>query len=554
MRNKGLGKLNVRTFDAGTRRNYRGQVGTTLITLLAGALLLLSAELAFGAKPAGHKPAARAPVAGTLKTSVQAEASPKEPATKEPAAKDANQKDLAALLDRALMPTGLKANMGACVMEIPSGRVLYEKNADAPLAPASNMKLVTTAVALDQMGGKHKLQTRLARHGDTLVLIGGGNPAFGDPNIADKLGIDRTADYARWVKALKDSGTAGEIRNLVLDDSVFDTEWHHPNWKEKEFQHWYCAPVGGMTINDGCVDVQGEVAGSKTAPQLIPACSQFDIVNRSTIGKGDQIVVGRPQDTWQLIVSGHWSGKTKAVAVTVPDPGVFAATVLTDMLRAECCPQIAPPERKKITDQAGNLPEGWAVVGTAESELADVIQRCNTDSQNLFAETLMKLNGAIATGTPGSWPSGRVAVAQFLRKYDLPSDGVYIDDGSGLSVQNRVTPRLLASLLCRMHEHADWQAWRKSLAVGGENGTLKRRFKGSMESKVIAKTGFINGVSSLSGYLEIGSEKYVAFSFIFNNIAGWTGNAKQAEDQACQVLYREMAQPLPTQAGLAGRR
>ncbi len=502
---------------------------------------------------ASHKSAtARKPAA--LKASVQKEAAVKGAAAKEASTKEAEPKDLAKLLDRALMPSGLKAQMGACVIDVSTGQVIYEKGADDPLVPASNMKLVTTAVALDLLGAKHKLQTRLARNGDTLVLIGGGNPAFGDPNIAAGQGIERTADFEKWVEALKASGSAGEIRHLVFDDSVLDTEWRHPSWSQKEYQHWYCAPVGGLTINDGCVDVAVEAAGGKTTPVLVPACSLFEVINRSAPGKGDSVLVGRPQETWQLVVSGRAAGKSRAAAVTVPDPGMFTAAVLYDMLKAECCPQILPPERKKVTDQAGDLPEGWAVIGTAESELADVLQRCNTDSQNLFAETLMKLNGALVTGQSGSWAGGRVAAAQFLRKHDLPSEGVYIDDGSGLSAQNRVTARLLASLLCKMRGHADWEAWRKSLAVSGESGTLKRRFKGSMESKVFAKTGFIRGVSSLSGYIEIGPEKYVAFSFIYNNVTGWTGNAKEAENQACRVLYREMAQPMAPQAGLGSRR
>ena len=373
---------------------------------------------------------AKRPSPPALKASVQ-----KEAPAKDAPAKDAGPKDLTQLLDRALMPAGLKATMGACVIDVSTGRVLYEKNADEPLTPASNMKLVTTAVSLDLLGAQHKLQTRLARSGDTLVLVGGGDPAFGDPNIAEKLDIERTADYARWIKALQESGTAGEIRNLVFDDSVFDSEWRHPSWGEKEYQHWYAAPVGGLTINDSCVDVRGETVAGKTSPVLMPACSLFEVINKSTIGKGDQIIVGRPQDNWQLVVSGRYSGRSRAVAVTVPEPGTFAATVLYDMLKAECCPQIQPPQRKKVTDQAGNLPEGWQVVGVAESPLAEVIQRCNTDSQNLFAETLMKLNGAAATGGSGSWAAGRVAAAQFLRKHDLPSEGVYVDDGSGLSTR-----------------------------------------------------------------------------------------------------------------------
>jgi serine-type D-Ala-D-Ala carboxypeptidase/endopeptidase (penicillin-binding protein 4) len=518
----------VLTCDVRTRHIGQGRAGAVILTLVAGTFLAAVSGALAAVKPA--RPASSG-------------ADVKAAAEKDAPAEDAPSRELAQMLDRALMPASLKANMGACVVEIPSGKVIYEKNADAALAPASNMKLVTTAVALDQLGAKHKLQTRLVRRGDTLALIGGANPAFGDPNLADKLGIERTADYTRWVKALAANATAGEIRNFVFDDSILDSQWRHPSWSEKEYQHWYCAPVGGLIINDSCVDVEVDASAGKTTPLLVPACSLFEIINKTTAGKGNGVIVGRPTDSWQLVVSGHATGRSKAAAVTVPDPGMFAASVLCDMCKAECCPQLSGPQRKKITDAAGNLPPGWEVVGTADTELAEVLQRCNTDSQNLFAETLMKLNGAVATGGEGSWASGRVAVAQFLRKHDLPDEGVYIDDGSGLSTENRVTPRLLASLLCRMHEHADWDAWHKSLAVGGENGTLRRRFKGNMESKVIAKTGFIRGVSSLSGYIEIGPDKYVAFSFIYNNVIGWTGNAKQAEDQACQVLYRELADP-----------
>ncbi len=327
-----------------------------------------------------------------------------------------------------------------------------------------------------------------------------------------------------------------------------------PAWQEKEYQHWYCAPVGGLILNDSCVNVQGEASGGKTTPLLTPPCSLFEVVNRSTVGKGDQITIGRPSDTWQLILSGHFSGKSKSAAVTVPDPGMFAAGVLYDMLKAQCCPELSPPQRKKVTDQTGNLPEDWQLVGSVESPLGEVIQRCNTDSQNLFAETLMKLNGAIATGCPGSWAAGRVAAAQFFRKHDLPAEGVFLDDGSGLSKENRVTARLLAGLLCTMRKHADWEAWRKSLAVGGENGTLRKRLKGSMEAKVFAKTGFIRGVSTLSGYIEIGPDRYLAFSFLYNDINGWAGNARQAQDHACQVLYREMAGTQAPQAAVASRR
>lgn len=532
---KAMGMVIVRIFKDVVERISQRRTGRPLITLLlAGIVFSTYGEVAHG-KPRSTVRRAAPPA---LATAVSAE----RPAT------NLVSDSLARSLDRALMPSGLKATLGACVIDVSTGQVLYEKNADASLIPASNMKLLTTAVSLDLLGPQHKLQTRLARRGDTLVLIGGGDPAFGDPNLAERLNVERTAAYARWIQALQESGSAGEIRNLFFDDSVFDTQWRHPSWNEKEYQHWYAAPVGGLTINDSCVDVRGEVVDGKTLPILMPPCSLFEVINRSRVGKGNQIIVARPQHNWQLIVSGSYSGRSAPTTVTVPEPGTFAATVLYDMLKAQCCPEIQPPERRKVIDQAGNLPEDWQLVGVAESALADVVGRCNTDSQNLFAEALMKLNGAVATGVGGSWAAGRVAAAQFLRKYDLPSEGVYVDDGSGLSRENRVTARMLAQLLYTMREHPAWEAWHQSLAIGGENGTLRKRLRGVLTSKVFAKTGYIRGVSTLSGYIEVGPDRYVGFSFLYNDINGWAGNARQAQDQACQVLYREMAQPAQTQA------
>jgi len=514
---------------------WQGLTGAVLIAVLWGGQL---ASAASARKDAQTGQSARG------RTNVK-EAGPKEAPTRQSpgsraGGKEAKPTDLAGELDAALMPAGLKATVGACVVEVPSGRVIYEHNADEPLTPASNMKLLTTAVALDQLGADHRLRTRLLRNGDTLALVGGADPAFGDPNIAERLGIDRTADYAQWVKALQACGTAGQIRNLTFDDSILDSQWRHPSWSPKEYQHWYCAPVGGLVLNDSCVDVAVEPADGRTTPILLPPCSLFQVINKSTVGKGGAVVVSRPQDGWQLIVSGRCSGRTRPSSVTVPDPGMFAASVLYDMLKGQCCPEIQPPRREKITDQAGDVPAGWEVVGTAESQLTDVLQRCNTDSQNLFAEMLMKLNGAVATGCPGSWANGRLAVAQFLRRHDLPAEGVYVDDGSGLSAGNRVTARLLALLLCRMRERTDWDTWRNSLAVGGDSGTLRRRFRGELENKVFGKTGYINGVSSLSGYIEVRPEQYVAFSFIYNNVSGRI-SPRQAQDNACRVLYRQIA-------------
>ncbi len=134
MPDRQMGKVNVRVFQVGTRLGRQGRDASGILSIISAGLILLTSGLAAGAKPPAHSGAARKPAA--VKASVQKEA----PAKETPAG-ESTDKDLARQLDQALMPAGLKATFGACVLEVPSGRVIYEKNADQPLAPASNMKL-----------------------------------------------------------------------------------------------------------------------------------------------------------------------------------------------------------------------------------------------------------------------------------------------------------------------------------------------------------------------------------------------------------------------------
>jgi D-alanyl-D-alanine carboxypeptidase/D-alanyl-D-alanine-endopeptidase (penicillin-binding protein 4) len=158
----------------------------------------------------------------------------------------------------------------------------------------------------------------------------------------------------------------------------------------------------------------------------------------------------------------------------------------------------------------------------------------NKNSQNLFAEALCKLLGKAASGR-ASWEAGAEAVDAFLHQNGIHGAGVRVVDGSGLARENRVTARAITELLSVMHEHRHAEVFRNSLAVAGRDGTIRNRLK-DVEGQVLAKTGYIGGVRSLSGYARTKEGKWLAFSIIYNDIPGDVKPFEALQDEACRVL------------------
>jgi D-alanyl-D-alanine carboxypeptidase/D-alanyl-D-alanine-endopeptidase (penicillin-binding protein 4) len=167
-----------------------------------------------------------------------------------------------------------------------------------------------------------------------------------------------------------------------------------------------------------------------------------------------------------------------------------------------------------LTDQGG-----FTGIGTLETPIEAVLARCNKDSANLYAESLAKRLAAKATGKPGSWEGSRASIGAWLQKIGIPEEQFKLDDGCGLSRNNAISAEGMVRILAADYAAGYRKTFINSLAVGGEDGTLEKRFKG-MEGRVHAKSGFINGVSTLSGYLQSKSGDWYAFSILLNRISG----------------------------------
>ena len=180
------------------------------------------------------------------------------------------------------------------------------------------------------------------------------------------------------------------------------------------------------------------------------------------------------------------------------------------------------------------------IVATHETTVAELLPRINKNSQNMLAEGLCKLLGRAYDArrwrpAPGSWASGSDAIHAFLSKLSIDSGRIVIADGSGLSRDNRVTTRVISDLLVKMRGHEHGQVFFDSLSVGGVDGTIRSRFADKI-GQVHAKTGYIGGVRSLSGYAPAKNGSTMVFSFIYNKIDGGVKPYEDLQDQAVRIV------------------
>lgn len=480
--------------------------------------------------------------------------------------------DYTAQVRQIIQAAGLKDTaVSVCAMDLATGQVLVAYQDDEPMIPASNMKLVTSAAALDLLGPEFVFRTQLlqvtsAGPGNTpgsahLLIKGDGDPAFGDPNLLkrDNLNID---DLLRWwVEGVREAGLTA-VDHLIVDDRIFDRQFTHPTWPDDQLNNWWCAQVAGINFYDNTLDIVPEPTAPGQAPRvrMIPEAPFLPTTNRATTSNADTFWISRKTGTNELTYWGKVkSSRTAAIPVTVHDPAILFSQILSHRLAVAGIP-VKAIRRLDLDEDA---PPARAI-RTVQTPIATVLARCNQDSQNLFAEALFKRMGFAYTGAPGSWENGAAAVRQAMRNRLGPrSVAIKVADGSGMSRDNQVTARAMVELLAAIHrDPRKGPLFRDSLALGGETGTLERRFSTGMTGQVFGKSGYLNGVSGLSGYLVVPqadrelNPHIIAFSCLFNGFKPplYNHHMKAVQDQIVRHLDTQYAPPAPGSASAGASR
>jgi D-alanyl-D-alanine carboxypeptidase/D-alanyl-D-alanine-endopeptidase (penicillin-binding protein 4) len=388
------------------------------------------------------------------------------------------------------------------------------------------MKVLTTGAALFTLGAGFSFHTRLLKDGDRLVVVGDGDPSLGDPELTKDGAPSGDQLLDQWAQAVRKAGITN-VRELVVDDRIFDRQYQHPEWPADQLANSYCAEIAGLNFQTGLMLAYlGTGDGRAQVSRWAPSAPWLRVVNKSTARndkKADQSVwVGRTEDPATFTLNGNVKSVPKEpIAVCAHDMPSFFGRALAERLRAAG----VTVGSVRLAESADPKPAGTDVAPPFEASLAAVVRRCNTDSQNLYAESLMKRMAAARTGQPGSWTNGPTTLAAVIDQHlGAGSAAKWLTsvDGCGLSRGNKVAANLLTAWLGAIAKDPKvGPAFIQSLAVGGKTGTVKKRFKDIDANKVFVpcKTGYINGVSCLSGYVgPVGGAPRFAFSVLCNDL------------------------------------
>nr|RNJ69116.1 MAG: D-alanyl-D-alanine carboxypeptidase/D-alanyl-D-alanine-endopeptidase [Leptolyngbya sp. IPPAS B-1204] len=422
-------------------------------------------------------------------------------------------------------------------------QTLYSHDADKFFIPASNVKLLTTAAVLNQLGPEFRIRTSVyqipSRDGTVrLRVVGQGDPSFSNTQLQVLAG------------QLRQRGIR-QIDQLIADDQFFRGETIHPNWEWEDIQAGYGTAVNSLILNQNAV-------GLTLVPQALgqPLQVQWEdprtaagwqVVNRSrTVATtaAEYVQVGRDLSQPILYVDGQLrvGSAAEPVAVSIPQPTQHFLERLQQALAVE---QIRVNQTRIASEP---LPAAAQLITAIESApLAELLQETNQQSNNLYAEALLRILGRqsidssmLDPSTPDTTPTlaaGISALENELSWLGVDSSSYRLVDGSGLARQNLLSPAALVATLQAMAQSPYAAIYRHSLAVAGVRGTLRSRFQETpVQSRLEGKTGALSGIAALSGYLQPMDSSPLVFSILINQVELPLAEIQSAIDAIVELM------------------
>ncbi len=420
--------------------------------------------------------------------------------------------------------------LGICVQSLETGKVILADNAVKSMAPASNLKLLTTAAALKILGEEYVFKTVLEYDGTLKDSILYGNiyiKGSGDPT----LGSDRYRGYpmweelmSLWAKKIKAYGIKKINGAVIADPTLFNLNALPDHWPWGDVGNYYGAGIFGLNINENLYRLyfkgSSAVGDSAVLVRTNPSLLDMEIINEvktGAPGSGDNAYIYTAPRSNFTYVKGTIPANTEQFAVrgAIANPPLLCATLLNTALGRigvviEQQPRVLLKKRSEAFPQK--------VIYTHRSpSLKEIVKQTNVNSINLNAEVLLKVCG-LKKYNDESTESGVKAIQECWRKIGLETTGWFMYDGSGLSPNNAISASQITKALCLISKDSIFSSFYASLPVMGQTGTVYRLGKGTLaEGNIRVKSGTLSKVICYSGYFKSRLGERYSFSLLANN-------------------------------------
>jgi D-alanyl-D-alanine carboxypeptidase/D-alanyl-D-alanine-endopeptidase (penicillin-binding protein 4) len=394
-------------------------------------------------------------------------------------------------------PKNQKAKFAIYAVRASDGKVLYSYRAAEAMMPASNMKLITTTAAVHYLGADYVFRTRIGLWNGNLVVIGQGDPLLGDAQTDQNHDRQPGWIFDTIIASLKQNKIQS-INDIVVDASFFDNNRVHSAWPVDQLNQWYACEVSGLNYNNNCVHITAQKQDGRALLKIDPPTSYITLINQiRSVGSGGSAVGAYRNSKPNVMIVKGTLNKSTEFDVAIETPAALFAGLLKEHLT-----QARIEVRGALLQQYVKNEPGIQIIHTFETPLSDVLSRCNKDSLGLAAESLVKTISAEQTEGQinGEWPHGLKLVGRYLQSLGADPNTFTLDDGSGLSRNNRLTPQIIVSVLQDVYRSPSWKMFEASLSVGGEDGTTVKYFQNlRYKGNILGKTGYIAGVRAFSG-------------------------------------------------------
>lgn len=427
------------------------------------------------------------------------------------------------------------ASFSLVVKDVQEGRTVYSYDTDRLQSPASVLKTVATATALEILGEDYRYPTTLEYDGilengtleGNLYIKGSGDPSLGSSHFAP----GQNKFLSTWIAALQKAGIKHITGSVISDESIFDTEGVSIKWLREDMGNYYAPGSYGISIFDNMYKLSLQTGAAGTRPVLkgtepdIPFIRFKNYLKTALVSSDSAYIIGAPLDDVRYLY-GVLPANREAYVLKgdIPDPALYLARYLTDQLQQKGIRVDGSPScyRIEVEENRWKKGERKEIVTTYSPTLREIASVCNHVSHNLYADALVKTVGLQykprRNEMISSFGRGVQVVKEYWEKKGLDVFPLRMNDGSGLAPADKVSAGFMGELLVYMAtESAVSDAFIASLPQAGIEGSVRNFLKGSkLQGKARLKSGGITGVRSYAGYITKDGKTYAVAVFSNN--------------------------------------